>query len=54
MRGLVESSVPEHTPTPAASPDDFGMLDTSMLSSSFEEDGPPPWFARRQRPLASN
>ncbi|KAH8322552.1 hypothetical protein KR074_004980 [Drosophila pseudoananassae] len=41
VRGLVESSVPEHTPTPAASPDDFGMLDTSMLSSSFEDDGPP-------------
>ncbi|KAH8283445.1 hypothetical protein KR018_002110 [Drosophila ironensis] len=41
VRGLVESSVPEHTPTPAASPDDFGMMDASMLSSSFEEDGPP-------------
>lgn len=40
VRGLVESSVPEHTPTPAASPDDFAMLDTSMLSSSFEDESP--------------
>ncbi|XP_002092939.3 protein jim lovell [Drosophila yakuba] len=40
VRGLVESSVPEHTPTPAASPDDFGMMDTSMLSSSFEDECP--------------
>ncbi|XP_037941582.1 protein jim lovell-like [Teleopsis dalmanni] len=36
VRGLVESSVPEHTPTPAASPDDFGMLDTSLMSSELE------------------
>ncbi|KAH8290558.1 hypothetical protein KR054_003976 [Drosophila jambulina] len=36
VRGLVESSVPEHTPTPAASPDDFAMLDTSM----FEDESP--------------
>ncbi|XP_013100272.2 protein jim lovell [Stomoxys calcitrans] len=46
IRGLVESSIPEHTPTPAASPDDFGMLDTSLLSpeiercSSFDEESP--------------
>ncbi|XP_041563164.1 protein jim lovell isoform X2 [Drosophila elegans] len=40
VRGLVESSVPEHTPTPAASPDDFGMLDASMLSSSFNDESP--------------
>ncbi|XP_004529936.1 protein jim lovell isoform X2 [Ceratitis capitata] len=46
VRGLVESSVPEHTPTPAASPDDFGMIDTSLMSpelercSSFDEESP--------------
>ncbi|XP_062133185.1 protein jim lovell [Drosophila sulfurigaster albostrigata] len=40
VRGLVESSVPEHTPTPAASPDDFNLLDTSLLSSSFEDESP--------------
>uniref|UniRef100_A0A1A9WS60 BTB domain-containing protein n=1 Tax=Glossina brevipalpis TaxID=37001 RepID=A0A1A9WS60_9MUSC len=46
IRGLVESSIPEHTPTPAASPDDFGMIDTSLLSSelercsSFDEESP--------------
>ncbi|XP_046810777.1 protein jim lovell isoform X2 [Lucilia cuprina] len=46
VRGLVESSIPEHTPTPAASPDDFGMLETSLLSSelercsSFDEESP--------------
>lgn len=46
VRGLVESSIPEHTPTPAASPDDFGMIDTSLLSSelercsSFDEESP--------------
>ncbi|XP_075169052.1 BTB/POZ domain-containing jim lovell protein isoform X2 [Haematobia irritans] len=46
IRGLVESSIPEHTPTPAASPDDFGMLDTALLSpelgrcSSFDEESP--------------
>ncbi|XP_053966639.1 protein jim lovell isoform X1 [Anastrepha ludens] len=46
VRGLVESSVPEHTPTPAASPDDFGMIDTSLMSpelgrcSSFDEETP--------------
>ncbi|XP_034652617.1 protein jim lovell [Drosophila subobscura] len=40
VRGLVESSVPEHTPTPAASPDDFGLLDASVLSSSFEDESP--------------
>lgn len=46
VRGLVESSVPETTPTPAASPDDFGMIDTSLMSSelercsSFDEESP--------------
>ncbi|XP_036230907.2 protein jim lovell isoform X1 [Bactrocera oleae] len=46
VRGLVESSVPEHTPTPAASPDDFGMIDTSLMSpelercSSFDDESP--------------
>ncbi|XP_073811140.1 BTB/POZ domain-containing jim lovell protein isoform X2 [Musca autumnalis] len=46
IRGLVESSIPEHTPTPAASPDDFGMIDASLLSpeiercSSFDEESP--------------
>ncbi|XP_017010470.2 protein jim lovell [Drosophila takahashii] len=40
VRGLVESSVPEHTPTPAASPDDFDMMEASMLSSSFEDESP--------------
>lgn len=47
VRGLVESSVPEHTPTPAASPDDFGMIDSSIMSaselercSSFDEESP--------------
>ncbi|XP_065368465.1 protein jim lovell [Calliphora vicina] len=46
VRGLVESSIPAHTPTPAASPDDFGLIDTSLLSSelercsSFDEESP--------------
>lgn len=47
VRGLVESSIPEHSPaTPAASPDDFGMIDTSLLTSelercsSFDEESP--------------
>ncbi|XP_017468755.1 PREDICTED: protein jim lovell-like [Rhagoletis zephyria] len=46
VRGLVESSVPEHTPTPAASPDGFGMIDTSLMSpelercSSFDDESP--------------
>lgn len=46
VRGLVESSIPEHTPTPAASPDEFGLMDTSMLSSeldrcsSFDDESP--------------
>ncbi|ALC42821.1 CG16778 [Drosophila busckii] len=40
VRGLVESSVPEHTPTPAASPDDFQLLDSSLHSSSYEDESP--------------
>jgi len=46
IRGLVESSLPRHSPTPAASPDDFSMIDTSLMSSelercsSFDEESP--------------
>lgn len=37
VRGLVENTVPGNTPTPAASPDEFSLMDTSMLQSELGE-----------------
>lgn len=54
VRGLVDHPVAGNTPTPAASPDEFGLMDTSVVSPASPPTSPTPDYHNDSNLLGSN